>query len=221
MHNPDVSHDVSRTLNQGGNDAPDHTLRQTGSCEGRNSSARAATQSATRPTNCVKPCEFLFVTMNFRGKRFAFLLAKMTTTQVKRKILRTCPQLLPSSRSSKIPDSERLQGTYQQLGKTFEVGFRVTKICKNPSSEPKNEMCNHYLRQAQHTMKGGECGGNTHADQRRPVDACHLTQHRLSPPRRRRTRTRLSGLSDPNRRRLSAGLHPTSPRTTSASRAGR
>ncbi len=82
-------------------------------------------------------------------------------------------------------------------------------------------VCKHHLHQAQHTMKGGECGGDSYEDQRRPVDAVHFTQHRLSSPRRGRTRARVPGLSDPDRRRLCAGLHPTPPRTAGTSRAGR
>ena len=71
------------------------------------------------------------------------------------------------------------------------------------------EVCNHHLHQSQHTMKGGEDGGNTHAHQRRPVRACHLAQHRLSPPRSGRTRTCLPRLSHPHCRRVCAGLHST------------
>lgn len=82
-------------------------------------------------------------------------------------------------------------------------------------------VCNDHLHHARQTMKGGECGGNTHANQRRPVRAFHLTQHRISPPRRRRTRTRLPWLSHPHCRRICAGLHSTTPRATNTSWAGR
>ncbi len=83
------------------------------------------------------------------------------------------------------------------------------------------QVCKHHLHQARQTMKGGECGGNTHANQRRPDRACYLTQHRLSPPRSRRTRTRTAWLRHPHRRRISPGLHSTPPGATNTSRAGR
>jgi hypothetical protein len=68
-------------------------------------------------------------------------------------------------------------------------------------------VCKHHLHHAQHTMKGGECGGNTHEDQRRPKRTVHVTQHRVSPHRVRALRARLCGISDAYRRRLRAGLH--------------
>ena len=68
-------------------------------------------------------------------------------------------------------------------------------------------ICNHQLHRAQHTMKGGECGDNTHADQRRTVCAVHVTQHRVPPHRLRALRAGLCGISDAHRRRLRAGLH--------------
>ncbi len=70
-------------------------------------------------------------------------------------------------------------------------------------------VCKHHLHQAPHTMKGGECGDNTHENQRRPERAVHVPQHRVSPHRLRALRARLCGISDAYRRRLSAGLHHT------------
>ena len=221
MHFLDVSHDVSRTLDQGVNEEPDHTLWQTGSCEGRNSFARGSIKRATRPSDCGKHCVSLSEMTNFRGIRLTILWTEKRAAQKRRKNLWSCSHILYGSQPPKSLDFEGPQGTYQQLGKTFYPPFRVRKLRKNPWSGYIHEMCNHHLHPVPHMMKGGECGGNTHADQRRPVDTVHFPQHRLSPPRRRRTRTRLSGLSDPYRRRLRAGLHPTPPRTTSTSRLGR
>lgn len=82
-------------------------------------------------------------------------------------------------------------------------------------------VCKHQLHQATHTEKGGECGGDSYQDQRCPVDAVRFPQHRLSPPRRGRTRARVPGLSDPDRRRLRAGLHHAPTCTAGTSRAGR
>jgi hypothetical protein len=68
-------------------------------------------------------------------------------------------------------------------------------------------VCKHHLHHAPHTMKGGECGGNTHENQRRADCAVHVTQHRVSPHRVRALRARLCGISDAHRRRLRSGLH--------------
>ena len=76
-------------------------------------------------------------------------------------------------------------------------------------------VCKHHLRQAPHTMKGGECGGDSHEDQRRPVGAVHVPQHRVPPHRVGALRARLCGIRDAHRRRLSAGLHRTPSLNTS------
>jgi len=68
-------------------------------------------------------------------------------------------------------------------------------------------VCKHHLHHAPHTTKGGECGDNTHENQRRPERAVHVPQHRLPPHRLRALRARLCGISDAHRRRLRAGLH--------------
>jgi hypothetical protein len=68
-------------------------------------------------------------------------------------------------------------------------------------------VCKHHLHHAPHTMKGGECGDNTHENQRRPERAVHVPQHRVSPHRLRSLRARLCGISDAHRRRLRAELH--------------
>ena len=70
-------------------------------------------------------------------------------------------------------------------------------------------VCKHHLHHAPHTMKGGECGDNTHENQRRPDCAVYVTQHRVSPHRLRSLRARLCGISDAHRRRLRAELHHT------------
>lgn len=83
------------------------------------------------------------------------------------------------------------------------------------------QVCNHRLHQVDQTMRGGECGGNTHANQRRPERTCHLPQHRLSPPRSGRTRTRTSWLRHPHCRRIRAGLYSTPSRAHRTSWTGR
>jgi hypothetical protein len=78
-----------------------------------------------------------------------------------------------------------------------------------------HHVCKHHLHHAPHTMKGGECGDNTHENQRRPERAVHITQHRVSPHRVRALRARLRGISDAHRRRLRTGLHHTPSLNTS------
>jgi hypothetical protein len=68
-------------------------------------------------------------------------------------------------------------------------------------------VCKHHLHHAPHTMKGGECGDNTHENQRRADCPVHVTQHRLPPHRVRALRACLCGISDAHRRRLRTGLH--------------
>jgi hypothetical protein len=73
----------------------------------------------------------------------------------------------------------------------------------------------HHLHHAPHTMKGGECGDNTHENQRRADCPVDVPQHCVSPHRVRALRARLCGISDAHRRRLSAGLHHTPSLNTS------
>ena len=70
-------------------------------------------------------------------------------------------------------------------------------------------VCKHHLHHAPHTMKGGECGDNTHENQRRPERAVDVPQHRVPTHRVRALRARLCGISDAHRRRLRAGIHHT------------
>lgn len=76
-------------------------------------------------------------------------------------------------------------------------------------------VCKHHLRQAPHTTKGGERGGDSYEDQRRPVDAVRFPQHRVPSHRLRALRARLCGISDAHCRRLRAGLHRTPSLNTS------
>jgi hypothetical protein len=207
MHNPDVSHDVSRTRDHGVNDARRHALARTAFCQSRNAIARAATSHSTRPKPCGKPCELVFATTNFWGIRLTILWTGTSSAPDNRENRPACSQPPSLTKPSKSVGFEGVDDTYQQFGTVLEGAFRVKKLCKNPCSGYIHDVCNHLLHQSQQMMKGGECGDNTHEDQRRPICAGHVPQHRVPPHRLRALRTRLCGISDAYRRRIRPGLH--------------